>query len=90
MDGKSLRDSMHRELAHLATMRDELRVQAKLAKAEFTHELEQLETRWQHVQGEVRRLATDPKIRGELETSARRVLDELKGSYERIKHELKP
>lgn len=89
MDTKSLKEVLQRDLDQLAALRDELRVQANLAKADFADELNQLEARWLHVKDEIKRLGEDSKLRTEIETKTRVVLDELKTSYQRIKQELK-
>ena len=89
MDTKSLKDVLQKDLDQLATLRDELRVQAKLARADFVDELDLLETRWLHLKDEIKKLADDSKLRSEIETRTRGVLDELKTSYERLKQELK-
>lgn len=89
MDTKSLKETLQRDLDQLATLRDELRVQVDLAKADFSDELDQLETRWLHMKDEIKRIGEDSKLRGEIETRARSVIEELKSSYQRIKQELK-
>ena len=89
IDTKPLKEVFQRELDHLATLRDELRVQAHLAKTEVARELEQLEGRWLHVQDELKRVAEQSPVRAELETKARNVIAEVRSSYERIKQELK-
>lgn len=89
MDTKSLKEVLQRDLDQLAALRDELRVQANLAKADFADEWSQLEARWLHVKDEIKRIGEDSKLRTELEAKTRTVLDELKNSYQRIKQELK-
>jgi hypothetical protein len=79
---------LQRELEQLAPLRDELRVQARLARAEIAEELEQLEERWLHLQDEVKRAAQQSQLRQEIEKKARGVVDELRRSYERIRQEL--
>jgi hypothetical protein len=79
---------LQRELEQLAPLRDELRVQARLARPEIAEELEQLEERWLHLQDEVKRAAQQSQLRQEIEKKARGVVDELRRSYERIRQEL--
>lgn len=89
MDTKGWKETLHHDLDQLTALRDELRVQAHLAKAELTTELDQLETRWLHIKDEVKRITEESSLRTEVETRARGVIDELKRSYLRIKQELK-
>lgn len=77
------------DLDWLARTRDELRLQAQLAKAETRTELNRLETTWQRVQDEIRRLGEQAKVPAvELGGAARALLDELAQGYARIKREL--
>lgn len=70
----------------IAEIRDELRLQAELGKAELRDQLEELEHKWNHFQAELdaaRRTAEEDAE--EVRDSARRLLDELRESYEHLR-----
>lgn len=71
----------------LAQLRDELRLQAHLGKAEMRHELEALEPKWHELRMKLEK-AEDATIEtGEYVGAAVRLLmDELRDGYERIRH----
>lgn len=90
IDTKKIKDALQRDLDALAKARDELKVQAQLAKAEARSELDRLENTWQRVQEEIRRVGNHSKEPvKEIGTAARTLLDELKHGYDRVKQELK-
>lgn len=89
MNTQKAKDNLQIDLDWLARTRDELRLQAQLAKAETRTELNRLEATWQRVQDEVRRLGEQAKVPAvELGGAARALLDELASGYSRIKREL--
>jgi uncharacterized spore protein YtfJ len=89
MNTQNLKDKLQNDLEWLARTRDELRVQAQLGKAETRSELNRLESTWQRVQEEIRRLGEQAKAPAvELGGAARSLLDELAQGYARIKREL--
>jgi len=89
VDTSRLKDKLQRELERLARTRDELRVQAQLAKAETRTELGKLESTWQQVQEELRRFGDQARgPAAELGGAVRSLLDELAEGYGRIKREL--
>lgn len=88
-DNRSWKEALDRDLAHLATARDELRVQLQLAKAEIKDEWSKLEDKYQRVEGEVRKLSDSAKTPAkEISQAARTLLDEIKHGYDRVKREL--
>jgi hypothetical protein len=84
---KDLKGALQDELAALRAAREELRLQAHLAKAEAKAELERLEVTWQRVQEQAQRVHTQEHV-AEIETGVRGLIEELKSGYERIKREL--
>jgi uncharacterized spore protein YtfJ len=89
MNTPNLKDKLQNDLEWLARTRDELRVQAQLGKAETRSELNRLESTWQRVQEEIRRLGGQAMVPAvELGGAARSLLDELAQGYARIKREL--
>jgi uncharacterized spore protein YtfJ len=89
MNTQNLKEKLQNDLEWLARTRDELRVQAQLGKAETRSELNRLESTWQRVQDEIRRLGEQAMVPAvELGGAARSLLDELAQGYARIKREL--
>ena len=89
MDTLRLRETLQAELERLARTREELRLQASLAKAETRTELNRLESVWQRVQDELRRLGEQAKAPAvEIGGAARSLVEELAQGYGRIKREL--
>jgi uncharacterized spore protein YtfJ len=89
MNSQKPKENLQIDLDWLARTRDELRLQAQLAKAETRTELNRLEATWQRVQDEIRRLGEQAKVpAAELGGAARALLDELASGYSRIKREL--
>ena len=90
MADKDFIKTLQNELGHLAEVRDELRVQLSLAKAELSQEWDKLEGHWLHVQDEVKRLGEQTKPPAQqLGQAAHHLVDELKRGYERIRSQLK-
>ncbi|MET0387919.1 MAG: spore germination protein GerW family protein [Polyangiales bacterium] len=89
MDTPKLKETLQNELERLARVRDELRVQASVAKADTRTELNRLDSVWQRVQDELRRLGEQAKAPAtELGAAARSLVDELAQGYGRIKRDL--
>src|SRR5215831_1256615 len=89
MNTQKPKENLQIDLDWLARTRDELRLQAQLGKAETRSELNRLESTWQRVQDEIRRLGEQAKVPAvELGGAARSLLDELAQGYARIKREL--
>jgi hypothetical protein len=89
-DTKDLKGLFQQELNRLAEIRDELRIQLNLAKADAQQEWDKLEVSWGRVQEELQRVATNTKEPvHNISASARQLLDELKLGYERVREQLK-
>lgn len=89
MDTLRLRETLQAELEKLARTRDELRMQAALGKAETRTELNRLESVWQRVQEELRRLGEHALApAAEIGGAARSLVEELTQGYGRVKRDL--
>jgi hypothetical protein len=78
-----------RELEALATLRDELKLKAHLAKKDLQDELDRLETKWLSVDEELQRAKAHAK--GDLQSigkSTRDLLLDLKQGYESIRRKM--
>ena len=83
------KETVERELELLAKMRDELKVQLHLAKADAKDEWERLEKRFQGVQQELVNLRSEAKQPlQEAQNAGRELLAELKRVYERVRDQL--
>jgi signal transduction histidine kinase len=86
---EAVKMSFKREMDALATIRDELKLKAHLAKADMKDELNHLEHRWQRLEEEVRRSSSHMKEPLEdIGQSAKDLLTELKRGYENVKSRL--
>ena len=73
----------------IKTQRDELRVQAHLAKADVKDEIEELEERWQKLESRADDVRQDAgEAFTEFKNASNVVLEELSGAYKRIKDRL--
>jgi hypothetical protein len=89
-DTKDIKALFQQELNRLAEIRDELRVQLSLAKADAQVEFDKLEVQWGRVQEELQRAATNTKEPvHNIGESAKQLLEELKHGYERVREQLK-
>jgi predicted nucleic acid-binding Zn-ribbon protein len=83
---KDIKDTLQRELDSLCQTREELRLQATLARADMKADWQRLETRYHLVQEEVARLSEHTKAAAhEIEQRARELIEEVKAGYERIR-----
>jgi predicted nucleic acid-binding Zn-ribbon protein len=90
MADKDIIKTLQDELGHLAEVRDELRVQLSLAKAELSQEWDKLENNWTRVQGEIKRLGDQTKEPAhQIGHATSQLVDELKRGYERIRAQIK-
>ena len=81
--------SFKKEFEALATIRDELKLKAHLAKADVKDELGRLENRWLRLEEELRRSTSHLKEPiDELSTNAKELVTELKRGYENVKRRL--
>jgi predicted nucleic acid-binding Zn-ribbon protein len=89
-DTKDLKALLQQELNRLAEVRDELKVQLKLAQADAHDEWNKLEVSWERVQEELQRVATNTKEPvSNIGAATRQLIDELKQGYERVRAQLK-
>lgn len=89
-DTKDLKATWQHELDRLAEVRDELKVQLKLAQAEAGEEWSKLEGKWLNVQDEIKRMAEQSREPlKEISHGARNLLSELEHGYERIRSQLR-
>jgi hypothetical protein len=90
VDTKEFKESLQREVEALIKARDELKLQLSLAKSEAKDEWARLETTYERLQGEIKRIGIDAKEPlKDIGTAARQLVDELKRGYTRVKSELK-
>jgi hypothetical protein len=90
VDTKDLKGLLQQELNRLAEIRDELRVQLSLAKADAQTEFNKLEVHWERVQEELQRVATHTKEPVQnISAAAKQLIDELKQGYERVREQIK-
>jgi hypothetical protein len=89
-DIKQLKATLRRELDSLIRTRDELRVQASLAKADARKEWARLEAEVLRVEDEITRMGEHSKEAAhDIATASRMLIDELRNAFERIKRELR-
>jgi DNA repair exonuclease SbcCD ATPase subunit len=73
----------------LKTQRDEMRVQANLARAEFRDEMEELEQKWQKAEQAFDHLQDKAvETTAEMQSSAKLVMEEVASAYDRIRQRL--
>jgi DNA repair exonuclease SbcCD ATPase subunit len=73
----------------LKAQRDEMRVQAHLARAEFHDEWQELEKKWQKAEQNFDRLQDQAvETTAEMQRSTKVVMEELASAYERIRQRL--
>jgi uncharacterized protein YjbJ (UPF0337 family) len=85
MDRDDLKDLAQR----LERQRDELRVQAHLAKAEAREEWEELEEKWEQLKGKLRTAGEEADdASDDVKAAASLLMDELKKGYDRIRSRL--
>ncbi|HKU37241.1 MAG TPA: hypothetical protein VJR89_03820 [Polyangiales bacterium] len=82
----NIKSTLQRELASLQRTRDELRLQASLARADLHSEWQRLETRFGLLQEEFSRLGAHSLAAArEVEARVGTLIEELKAGYERIR-----
>ena len=73
----------------LKTQRDEIKVQAHLARAEFRDELNEVEKKWQKAEQALSRVQDQAiETTAEMQKSAKVIMEEIASTYERIKQRL--
>ncbi len=89
-DTEKIMALLQRELAELEQTRDELRVKLHLAAADTRDEFDKLESRWLNAKDEIARLGAQTKEPiHELGEAARKLADELRNGYARVRQQLK-
>jgi predicted nucleic acid-binding Zn-ribbon protein len=89
-DAKDVKAALQRELELLAKVRDDLRLQIKLAKSEAQGEWRKLESTWLGVEAELKRIGEQTKEPvKDMASAARALMDELRSGYSRILTQLK-
>ena len=89
-DSKDVKAALQRELDMLAKVRDDLRLQVKLAKSEALDEWRKLESTWFGVEAELKRMGEQTKEPvKDMAAAARLLMEELRTGYVRIKAQLK-
>jgi predicted nucleic acid-binding Zn-ribbon protein len=89
-DAKDVKAALQRELELLAKVRDDLRLQLKLAKSEALDEWRKLENTWFGVESELKRIGEQSKEPvKDMTAAARALMEELRSGYTRIKAQLK-
>jgi hypothetical protein len=84
-----IRDALKDEIEAFRELRDELRVQTKLGKAELRDRLKELERRWQKLEGRLDGIRKDAKGDAEDVKEALRLLArELKEGFEHVRERL--
>ena len=90
VDTKEIKESLQREVEALTRARDELKLQLSLAKSEAKDEWARLETSFERLQGEIKRIGIDAKEPlKDISNAARNLLDELKKGYTKVKADVK-
>jgi predicted nucleic acid-binding Zn-ribbon protein len=89
-DAKDVKAALQRELEVLSKIRDDLRLQLKLAKSEALEEWRKLESTWFGVEAEFKRIGEEAREPvKDMASAARALMDELRRGYGRIKTQLK-
>lgn len=87
---KDLKATLQKELDHLAEVRDELRVQLALAKAEAKEEWNRLEGNWDRIQDDIKRIGDQSKEPvQQIGHAATELVEELKRGYARLREQFK-
>jgi DNA repair exonuclease SbcCD ATPase subunit len=73
----------------LKTQRDEMKVQANLARAEFRDEWNEVEEKWQKAEQAFERVQDQAiETTAEMQHSAKVIMEEIASTYDRIKERL--
>jgi len=81
-----IQDRFQKEVEHLRTLRDELKVKIHLGKAEARDRWEELEKDWQHVEGKLKVLGDETRESAkEVGEATEMLVGELKEAYKRLR-----
>jgi len=90
VDTKEIKESLQREVEALTKARDELKLQLALAKSEAKDEWTRLETSFERLQGEIKRIGIDAREPlKDIGVAVQKLVDELKKGVSRVKTEVK-
>jgi seryl-tRNA synthetase len=90
VDTKEIKESLQREVEALTRARDELKLQLALAKNEAKDEWTRLETSFERLQGEIKRIGIDAREPlKDIGVAVQHLVDELKKGVSRAKSEAK-
>jgi hypothetical protein len=79
-------DWLSRELEALREMRDELKLQLQLGKAEAKDAFERVEKRWQHLEGKLKLLREESKgDLAQIGEAAKLLTEEIRDGYRHLK-----
>lgn len=82
-------ERLNEALESLKTLRDEVRLQIHLGKAELKDEWEQLEHKWQETEQKIEAVGEEAKEKAEdVHNALNVVVEELSSAYSRIKQRL--
>lgn len=85
----SSKDDFEQVIGKLKAQRDELKVQMHLAKAEIRDEFDDLERKWEHIEGRLEKAGHEAKESAEdVGAALSTVADEIGSAYQRIKKAL--
>ncbi len=86
----SNKDDFDEVIGKLKAQRDELKVQMHLAKAELREEFDDLERKWEHIEGRLEKAGHEAKESAEdVGAALSTVADEIGSAYQRIKKALR-
>ena len=86
----SNKDDFDQVIGKLKAQRDELKVQMHLAKAELREEFDDLERKWEHIEGRLDKVGHEAKESAEeVGAALSTVADEIGVAYQRIKKALR-
>ena len=81
----TIKELFAKELAELETLRDEIKVKAHLARADFKDEVAKLETQWPAVEKVAKDIeAASAEVATQLEKAGREVFADLRKGYESL------
>jgi hypothetical protein len=84
----NLKEAISHEFNDVKRRRDELRVQAHLARADAKDALDRIESRWPELERKLKELEqSSSKAVDEIAKSARRLIDEIKADFEALRGE---
>jgi SMC interacting uncharacterized protein involved in chromosome segregation len=90
VDTKEIKESLQREVEALTKARDELKLQLALAKSEAKDEWTRLESSFERLQGEIKRIGIDAREPlKDIGLAVQNLVDGLKKGVSRVKTEVK-